>query len=61
MSDIYSKSEEEGSLFPSPLSLNYKTVARLNLRAEPPRLPVPISDKHPILINLFLAYHFFSH
>ena len=50
-----------GSLFPPPLHLDYKIVAHLILEAEPPSLPVCISHKHPILINLFLAYHFVSH
>ena len=45
---------------PPPLSLDHKTVAHLILRAEPPHLPTCIPHKCPILINLFLAYHFAS-
>ena len=35
-------------------------VADLILGAESPCLPACISHKHPVLINLFLAYHFVS-
>ncbi len=44
----------------SPPPLDYKNVAHLMLGAEPPCLPTCIPHKGPILINLFLAYHFVS-
>ena len=44
---------------PSPLSLDYKNVAHLILKAELLCLPACISHKHPIL-NLLHAYHFVS-
>ena len=46
---------------PSLLSLDYKNVAQLILRAELPCLPICIPYKCPILINAFLAYYFVSH
>ena len=45
---------------PSPLSLDYKNIGHLFLGAEPPHLPTCIPHKHPILIILFLVYHFVS-
>lgn len=47
--------------FLTSLPLDYKTVIHLILGAEPPCLPACISHKRPILINLFLAYHFVFH
>ena len=49
------KNEEEA---PTPLGLY--NFAHLILGAEPPRLPACISHKHPVLINLSLAYPFVS-
>ena len=49
-----------GGLFPPPLPLEDKTVAHLILGTEPPCLLACISHKHPILINLYPAYPFFS-
>ena len=46
---------------PSPLSLDYKNVAHLILRAELPSLPACPSHRRPILINLSLAYHIVSY
>ena len=51
------ENEAEGDL-PSPRSFDYKNAACLILRAEPPCLPACILHKHPILVNLLLAYHF---
>ena len=45
---------------PHPFSLDYKNLAHLVLGAEPLSLPTYIPHKPPILINLFLAYHFVS-
>ena len=45
---------------PSPLPLDYKTVAHLILRAKPPHLPSCSSHKYLIFITLFHAYHFVS-
>ena len=55
--------EERGrrSLFQLPLSLDNKTVAHQILGADPPCLPSCICHKHPIIISLFLAYHFVSY
>ena len=58
--DIYSKNEEEGVFSPSSLSFDYKNVAHLIQRAEPPHLPAYTSPKCAILINLPLAYHLAS-
>ena len=49
-----------GGLFPPPLPLDAKAVAHLILGAEPPRLPACLFHKLPMLIDLFLAYHFIS-
>lgn len=46
---------EEGGLLPSSF-FHYKTVAHSILGTELPRLSICISYKHPILINLLLAY-----
>ena len=51
--------EEEAVLSLSLLSLDYKNVAHLLLRAEPSHLPACLPHKCPIL-NLFLADHFAS-
>ena len=47
---------EEDGLFPSPPFFHYKIVAHSVLGAELLCLPACISYKHPILINLLLAY-----
>ena len=44
-------------VFSPPLFFHYKTVAHSILGTELPRLSICISYKHPILINLLLAYH----
>ena len=40
----------------SALCLDYKYVVHIILGAEPPRLPTCVPHKHPILINVSLAY-----
>ena len=50
-----------GGLFPCPRPLDDKSVAHQILGAELPCLPACTSHKRPILINLFLDYHFVSH
>ena len=51
------KKEERGSLFPSPLPLDYKNVAHLILRAKPPCLSPWIS--HRLLVFFFfLIFNF---
>lgn len=56
----YYSQKGRGRLFQLPLPLDDKTVAHQILGAELPCLPTCISHKCPILINLFLAYHFVS-
>ena len=43
-------------VFSPPLFFHYKTIAHSILGTELPRLSICISYKHPILINLLLAY-----
>ena len=56
----YYTQKGRGRLFWPPLPLDDKSVAHWILGAGPPFLPTYIFHKHPILINVFLAYHFVS-
>ena len=58
--DVYSKNEKEGGLLPLLTFFDYKNIACLFLRAQPPCLSACTPHKCPILVNLHLAYHFAS-
>ena len=58
--DMDSKNGDGDDAVSPSTSWGYKNAVCPIPEAEPPRPPACISHKRPILINLFLAYHFVS-